>query len=117
LQLKRPFEGLYNTLLKRAKDRGILASLTYEEFLRFTEVTNCHYCGSEIPWITHGRKAQNGGYHIDRKDSDLGYTKENSVVACGICNRIKNNHLSYEEMLRLSPVLREIMAGRQQEIR
>lgn len=91
-------------------------SLTYEEFVPFTEIRECHYCGEAIVWLSHGRYAQNNGYHLDRKDNNQGYVKENVVVACKMCNRIKNNHLSYEEMLRLSPILRKIMAERPREI-
>jgi hypothetical protein len=116
---KRPHEWRFNRIVAGAKVRDILVALTYENYLQFTSIEECHYCGSTIDWSPYkkGGKGQNHGGNLDRKDSSRGYEAGNCVVACPICNRIKNNHLSYEEMLRLSPVLREIMAGRQQEIR
>jgi len=44
----------------------------------------------KTPWMT-----------IDRKDNALGYTPENVVSACFICNRIKSNFFIYEEMLEI----------------
>ena len=53
----------------------------------------CHYCG-----IEHGnlRKSYNSSgdlfYNgLDRKDSDQGYTLENVVPCCAICNRAKSD--------------------------
>lgn len=111
---KRPFESLYNSgLLRRARLAGIPVSLTYEEFLEFTTVSECHYCGGFVPWVSHGRQSPNHGYHLDRKNNDLGYAKENLVVACKVCNRLKNAHFSYEEMLLLAPHLRAIRINRE----
>jgi hypothetical protein len=111
---KRPFESLYNSgLLRRAKISGISVSLTYEEFLEFTTVNECHYCGGFIPWISHGRQSPSHGYHLDRKDNRRGYAADNLVVACAICNRIKNAHFSYEEMMRLAPHIRAIRLDRE----
>lgn len=111
---KRPFESLYNSgLLRRAKIAGIPVSLTYEEFLEFTTVDECHYCGGFVPWISHGRQSPNHGYHLDRKDNTIGYVRGNLVVACSICNRIKNAHFSYEEMMRLAPQIRAIRLDRE----
>lgn len=35
---------------------------------------------------------------IDCMDNDMGYVKKNMVLACGLCNLIKNNLFTYEEM-------------------
>lgn len=50
--------------------------------------SNCYYCGKEskIPDI-------NG---IDRVNNSLGYTKNNCVSACKICNYSKNTLTKYE---------------------
>jgi 5-methylcytosine-specific restriction endonuclease McrA len=112
---KRPHEWRFNRLLLGAEKRHIPVTLSYEEYVLFTTVSECHYCGSTVDWMPY-RKFGSGtrvGSNLDRKDNSTGYIKENLVVACKMCNRIKNNHLSYEEMLRLSPVLREIIAERQ----
>ena len=42
---------------------------------------DCHYCGF------HSNNFLNG---IDRMNNLIGYTKENSVACCQVCNRMKN---------------------------
>lgn len=41
----------------------------------------CVYCGDTI-----------NGIGIDRIDSDVGYTKDNTVMCCEMCNKMKLNH-------------------------
>jgi 5-methylcytosine-specific restriction endonuclease McrA len=106
---KRPFEWLLNRLRHISSKRGLTVMLTYEEFLEFTQIAECHYCGSTILWTDHNQGRGNARTNLDRKNNALGYSKENCVVACIVCNRIKNNYLSYEDMMELSPVLRRIL--------
>lgn len=35
---------------------------------------------------------------VDCMDNDKGYVRENMVLACGLCNLIKNNLFTYDEM-------------------
>lgn len=48
---KRPYEHIYNTIKKAAKETKREIELTYEEFLDFTKIKACYYCGDEIQWI------------------------------------------------------------------
>ncbi len=106
----RPFEWLYNHIVHTAKMRVLPHSLTYEEFLKFTKVQACHYCTSPVTWRPHCTHNRYGRQcNLDRKDSDRGYHVENLVVCCTMCNRIKNSILSYEDMMLLSPTLRQIL--------
>src|SRR5208337_2489516 len=41
----RPFEALYKGVVRSAAKRNIRLILTYEEFLCFTNIKACHYCG------------------------------------------------------------------------
>lgn len=91
----RPFESAYNTLIHLAAKRGLQVTLTYEDFLKFTEQPICHYCGDLIRWSPYNTQV----CRLDRKDNRLGYTVENCVTCCAICNRMKQA-LSYEEFLR-----------------
>jgi 5-methylcytosine-specific restriction endonuclease McrA len=50
---------------------------------------------------------------IDRVDNSIGYTPDNCVPCCTQCNRIKLDHLTYEEMLLLAPSLRAIREARE----
>jgi hypothetical protein len=102
----RPYEVLYNILVYGAKRRNIFMGLTYEEFLEFTNVFDCTYCGTSITWGTHTKT------NMDRKDSSLGYTKDNCCVCCKTCNSVKNNIFSHQEALKLGKVIKEIMSER-----
>ena len=82
-----------------AKDRNYCWDLTDDEFFSLCKAS-CFYCGdlprnvSKSPYAT-GDFVYNG---IDRKDNSMGYTKENTVTCCRICNRAKSN-LSYEDWM------------------
>lgn len=60
-----------------ALSRNLEFSLTYEEFLSFWQLS-CTYCGSSI-----------GTIGLDRVDSNLGYTINNVVPCCSMCNFMK----------------------------
>lgn len=106
---KRPFESRYNTLLKNAKSRGYDIDLTYEQYLKFTKILNCHYC--ELPLIWHPYTSQECSTYrsnLDRKDNNLGYSVENCVVCCWFCNDLKGRRLNYKQMMLLKSGLIEI---------
>ncbi len=103
----RPFEAMYNTLRANGKKRHRVDTLTYEEFLTFTGTSTCHYCDAEIGWSPFNSHRSRKAYNLDRKDNRVGYAKENCVVCCWRCNLVKGNVLTYEQMMRLSPVLCE----------
>lgn len=86
-----------NTLLchykRDAKKRGHEFSLSRDKFKELTK-QNCSYCGSEPSLIFKHRKniEDSRGYlynGIDRKINSIGYTNENSVPCCKICNIMK----------------------------
>ena len=54
----------------------------------------CVYCGN------HEKLSE-----LDRKDSFAGYTSDNVVPACRRCNTIKNNVVSYKEMMFIANYL------------
>jgi len=61
------------------KRRNISWNLTIDEFEEITKQP-CHYCG---------RMGKYGFSGIDRKDSSKGYSIENCVPCCEVCNRVK----------------------------
>ena len=98
--IKRPFESIYNRLFNDW--RKIKVTLTYEEFLEFTKVKNCHYCKTLILWRPYSRekgKHISSAYFLDRKSPQKPYSKENCVVCCTECNFIKGSRFNYEEFL------------------
>ena len=97
-------ESSFRTLLSHYKEgaerRNLNWDLSKEEF-HFLTKQNCFYCGkSPIQEILSCKQA-NGSYFyngLDRIDSNKGYTKENSVPCCKICNRSKSD-LTYNEFI------------------
>jgi len=71
--------------------RGLSFSLSLEAFRALTSA-QCHYCGNGPQSVLENSKGYNGAYAyngIDRLDNDAGYTLENSVTCCKLCNRMK----------------------------
>lgn len=106
----RPFEHVFNRLKsiferERHKDTS---KLTYEEFLEFTKIKNCHYCEAPIRWAVHVVKGESNSYNLDRKDSTVGYFKDNLVVCCKRCNYAKGYWFTYEQFLELGKTIRKL---------
>ena len=83
------FNEVYNRYICSARNKNKEFSLTKEKFKEITK-QNCFYCGTkpqqiarkdrEYPYIYNG---------IDRVDNTKGYTDDNIVPCCGICNKMK----------------------------
>ena len=74
-----------------ARNRNLPFELSKEDFFKIVKM-DCTYCG--IGPINESRASTKGSFYycngVDRVDNSLGYTKENSVPCCGICNRAKH---------------------------
>jgi len=70
-------EGRLGDYKSSAKQRGIGFNLTKEEFSSYWQLP-CEYCGRAITTIG-----------LDRVDSSVGYTMDNIVSCCTICNKMK----------------------------
>ena len=109
LQKKDPYGVIYRRLVASATFKGVTNDLTYNQFVAFTLIKNCVYCGKFIEWIKYSKsKEGTKPYNLDRKDSSLGYSIENCVVSCGRCNQVKNNFFSYEEFKLIGKVIAKI---------
>jgi len=104
---KRPYEVLYNRLLKGAEKRKYKVEMTYEQYLEFVE-KDCHYCDAKLTWVKHSTHKAALAHCIDRKDNSLGYTKENCVACCPRCNWGKSNSFTYEEWIVMTAALKEM---------
>lgn len=93
----RNYNHLYRRHLNQAKYRNLEFKLTREEH-KILVSNDCHYCGSK-PSNTLNEKWMNTSLNysgIDRKYQNTGYTKDNCVSCCIICNKAKNT-LDYDE--------------------
>ena len=98
------FNNLYSKYKIRAKNHNREFSLSKKEFGLLTS-SNCHYCGVSPYKISisnlhtseqtkkHSEYLYNG---IDRIDSNKGYTLDNCIPCCEICNKAKRD-ISYSE--------------------
>lgn len=88
------FNGLVADYKSGANNRGYEWRLTNEEFLKLIK-GNCYYCNSlplnifpskSIAHKYNGTINYNG---IDRNDNSIGYSLDNSVSCCKLCNIMK----------------------------
>lgn len=96
----------YSSLVLRAKEKNLELNLTFEEFKKL-KLDDCHYCGvSELllKFYCEVMRINTPFMTIDRKNNNRGYTKENCVTACFLCNKIKGNFFSYAEMLEIGKI-------------
>ena len=78
---------------RSAKDRNIEFLIIKSEAKNLFEL-NCFYCGI-APTVSYTHSHLSGGYAwngIDRKDNSKGYTMENCVSCCKMCNFAKSNY-------------------------
>jgi len=117
---KRPYEWLYTVLRCSAtyRSKPVPVELTYEEFLTFTAVPICHYCDSPLEWSPHqttlGVKSANK-VNLDRKDNSKGYSLDNCVPCCQMCNFLRQDKLTYEEFCCLKEGLRKVAQMRRRD--
>lgn len=90
---------ILRTYRKTAKRRALSWNLTVHEFEDFI-LSECHYCGFEgsLKALPLARKEDqvlitNG---VDRVDSSVGYSPENCVSCCTVCNRAKSDQTQEE---------------------
>jgi hypothetical protein len=102
-------EGSMRALIREyklgAKARKFDFTLTNDQFKEITQKP-CFYCGVEPYRVyNHHRASEKYTYNgIDRVDNAGGYTIENSVSCCSICNIAKNNNTLGEFYLWLDRI-------------
>lgn len=116
-QRGKPYSHILNELIFTCKKRNKhIVTLTYDEFIDIITDAKCHYCNKELIYNKYTRDENlnyvSRAYQLDRKNNDLGYTKENVVPCCWECNRLKSNIYTYKEFMRFSPILKEIQQER-----
>lgn len=85
-RIKYHLQRRYNNLKCRTSN----IDLTFAEYSQiFDNNTVCYYCNQPFKTVGSG---------LDRLDNNKGYTKNNVVPCCGICNLIRGKYLTPEEM-------------------
>jgi hypothetical protein len=82
--------------------------LTYEELVTITESKTCHYCDEPLIWnaLSHKGCGANNRTNLDRKDSSIGYRKDNLVPCCPKCNCGKSNRFTYEQWVEIGQLIK-----------
>ena len=93
------FRSLFSSYKYRSRQKKYDFNLTLEEFELMT-LSDCFYCGTAPMNLRNGAKHssyKNKSDHLpykynglDRVDNSKGYTKENAVSCCSICNTAKH---------------------------
>lgn len=88
-RVKNPVRTKFLYARADAKRRKLEFSVS-NEFLHSLWLKGCSYCGKNL--------LVEKGVSVDRLDNSIGYIETNVVPCCGICNSIKSNILTYDEM-------------------
>lgn len=81
---------VFNRVKGNAKIRKIPFTITLNDFIQIA-YKNCFYC-NEPPVQNYNFRDRGRPYNgLDRIDNSLGYTLENSVSCCPICNYAKHD--------------------------
>lgn len=93
-----PLTKLYGRYKSGAKFRKIHFELSLEQFNTLV-TSNCHYCGREPLQIVTSKGGIPMRYNgIDRKNPSTGYTNNNVLPCCSICNYMKLD-FTYDEFI------------------
>lgn len=89
------FNKLFYMYKVNAKSRHLSFSLSKKKFKELTKLS-CHYCGVEpsqeaFQYSGHGKSTPYTYNGVDRINNKQGYTKNNVVPCCKICNQAKLN--------------------------
>jgi hypothetical protein len=85
-----------------ARKRNKGWSLTKEHYYKLTSL-NCHYCLCPL---------NKTGIGLDRLNNSIGYTADNVVPCCTICNYVRYNIFTVEEMKLLGTTIAQIKHNR-----
>jgi 5-methylcytosine-specific restriction endonuclease McrA len=110
----------YSNLSKKKTGGGV--EFTRDEFVMWRRVSDdrrrCAYCGIDseqlytLNIINPRTKKRYEAIGVDRIDNATAYTLANLVPCCALCNQIKSQLLTYDEMLVLGPQIRALWNAR-----
>ena len=105
-EIRKSPKGIYWYLAQTGQRK-----ISKKDFVKWyqKQKKRCYYCEileEEIKPFKCWKKINR--LQIDRKDNNKPYQKDNIVLACPVCNFIKGNYFTFEEMLVIGKVIRQI---------
>ena len=104
-------EASFNSLLSSykmgANERDYSFELTKEEFRKLTK-QDCYFCGDKPSKEYGDIHGYNGSYiynGVDRLDNSLGYSIDNCVTSCTVCNLMKRTLGEQEFYMHIQKIL------------
>jgi hypothetical protein len=80
-RVNNPLKARYSQMKVQCKLHGVELGLEYEDLCAFfKEQATCYYCGGA-----------NTTYGLDRIDNDKGFSLDNCIPSCKVCNNLKRN--------------------------
>ena len=87
-----------------------------DDFNELISVEQCAYCNTSIKQIeilvekkqVFKKSLRGWSLEIDRKNSNLEYSKDNCVMACYWCNNAKTDEFSYDEFIEIGKSIEAI---------
>ncbi len=83
---------VFHKYKRSARVRGYEFTLSMDYFIEHIN-SDCHYCGGVISKVG-----------FDRIDNRRGYTEDNVVPCCSVCNLMKRSH-GYEEFIERAKMI------------
>ena len=97
--MRKPIQQ-FQSFKQSARQRGLTVELSLEQFWFFRN-GRCRYCGVSSDLLARysgEQKLRTPYMTIDRIDNAKHYVPDNCCSACFVCNRMKGNILSADEM-------------------
>jgi hypothetical protein len=95
-------KGRYSLAKHQAKRRELVWEISYELFCCLIN-SRCSYCHQLTPEST--------GSGLDRVDNEKGYSVENVIPCCGMCNRLRGVNFTVEETRVMVSALLKFRTG------
>lgn len=103
-------EGFFAHIKKIARRRKIEFLLEKDWFVDWLnkQESVCDYCRREFSY----NREIGTSPSLDRKDSSKGYTKDNIILCCELCNRAKNKYFTAFEFVEIGKIINKIFKKR-----
>lgn len=95
----RSIKARFNLMTFRNKRFSQIGQMSLSDYEKILHNSKCIYCNAKMP---------STGVGLDRIDNKIGYIVSNVVTCCGRCNVFRGAGISFEDMLKLKPLLRKL---------